>query len=85
MPEVHHNEAAPAELSAELALESIQEEISVLEGEIPNIALEEHEIATLNELIERYDRVIQELDELNGQIENLLSEESIKGCQSPAF
>jgi tRNA(Ser,Leu) C12 N-acetylase TAN1 len=85
MQEVHHNEAAPVNLSAKPALESIQKDISVLEGEIPNIVLEEHEIATLNELIERYDRVIQDLDELNGQIENLLSEESIKGCQSPAF
>lgn len=62
--------------------EQIHQELSTLEPELPNIALDEAELATLNELIERYDRVIQDLDLLNGQIENLLAEESIKGCDS---
>ncbi|MFN7878316.1 MAG: hypothetical protein ACK5PB_23570 [Pirellula sp.] len=62
--------------------EQIQSELIVLEPEIPNIALDEAELATLNSLIKRYDQVIQELDLLNDQIENLLSEESIKGCDS---
>ena len=60
----------------------IQSELAVFETELPNIALDADEIATLNALIERYDQVIQELDLLNDQIENLLSEESIKGCDS---
>lgn len=62
--------------------EQIHHELSTLEPELPNIALDEAELATLNELIERYDRVIHDLDLLNGQIENLLAEESIKGCDS---
>lgn len=62
--------------------EQIHRELIVLEPEIPNIALDEAELATLNALIKRYDQVIQDLDLLNDQIENLLSEESIKGCDS---
>ncbi|MCU0711471.1 MAG: hypothetical protein MUC43_05395 [Pirellula sp.] len=67
--------------SLEIA-EQIQRELAVFEPELPNIALDEEELATLNDLIERYDRVIHELDLLNDQIENLLAEESIKGCDS---
>jgi hypothetical protein len=60
----------------------IQSELTVFETEIPNIALDEQELATLNALIQRYDQVIHDLDLLNDQIENLLAEESIKGCDS---
>jgi len=60
----------------------IQSELTVFEAEIPNIALDEQELATLNALIQRYDQVIHDLDLLNDQIENLLAEESIKGCDS---
>lgn len=62
--------------------EQIHRELALFEPEIPNIALDAEELATLNALIERYDQVIHELDLLNDQIENLLSEESIKGCDS---
>lgn len=62
--------------------EQIHSELIVFEPEIPNIALDEAELATLNSLIKRYDQVIQDLDLLNDQIENLLAEESIKGCDS---
>ena len=62
--------------------EQIHAELTVFEPEIPNIALDEEELATLNALIERYDQVIHDLDLLNDQIENLLAEESIKGCDS---
>lgn len=60
----------------------IQSDLTVFETEIPNIALDEQELATLNALIQRYDQVIHDLDLLNDQIENLLAEESIKGCDS---
>lgn len=62
--------------------QQIHRELTLFEPEIPNIALDEEELATLNALIERYDKVIHDLDLLNDQIENLLSEESIKGCDS---
>lgn len=62
--------------------EQIQRELMVFEPEMPNIALDEDELATLNSLIKRYDQVIHDLDLLNDQIENLLAEESIKGCDS---
>jgi hypothetical protein len=56
--------------------------LAVCEPDLPNIALDDEELATLNALIKRYDQVIHDLDLLNDQIENLLSEESIKGCDS---
>jgi hypothetical protein len=62
--------------------EQIHRELAVFEPELPNIALDDEELATLNALIKRYDQVIHDLDLLNDQIENLLSEESIKGCDS---
>lgn len=62
--------------------EQIQRKLMVFEPEMPNIALDEEELATLNSLIKRYDQVIHDLDLLNDQIENLLAEESIKGCDS---
>lgn len=62
--------------------EKIHSELTSFEPESPNIALNEEELATLNDLIKRYDQVIHDLDSLNDQIENLLAEESIKGCDS---
>jgi hypothetical protein len=57
-------------------------ESEVVEVELPNIALAPEEVATLHSLIERYDKVIQDLDFLNTQIETLLAQETIKACDS---
>lgn len=50
--------------------------------DLGNIALAPEEVATLKMLVERYDRVIQELDVLNSEIESLLQAEGIKACES---
>lgn len=50
--------------------------------ELPNMALAPEEVATLRSLVDRYDRVIQDLDQLNEQIESLLQAEGIKACES---
>lgn len=50
--------------------------------ELGNIALAPEDVATLKMLVERYDRVIQELDVLNDEIESLLQAEGIKACES---
>lgn len=50
--------------------------------ELPNIALDPEEVATLRSLVDRYDQVIQDLDQLNAQIESLLKAEGIKACES---
>jgi hypothetical protein len=50
--------------------------------ELPNIALDPEEVATLRSLVDRYDQVIQALDQLNDQIESLLQAEGIKACES---
>ena len=73
---------APSAIDSLQISEQVLQELAVFDPELPNIALDEAELATLNALIERYDRVIHDLDLLNDQIENLLSEESIKGCGS---
>jgi hypothetical protein len=50
--------------------------------DLGNISLAPEEVATLKMLVERYDRVIQELDVLNDEIESLLQAEGIKACES---
>jgi hypothetical protein len=50
--------------------------------ELPNIALDPEEVATLRSLVDRYDQVIRDLDQLNDQIESLLQAEGIKACES---
>jgi hypothetical protein len=50
--------------------------------ELPNIALAPEEVATLRSLVDRYDQVIKDLDQLNDQIETLLKAEGIKACES---
>jgi hypothetical protein len=50
--------------------------------ETSNIAFAPEEVATLQSLVKRYDRVIEELDTLNEQIESLLALEGIKACGS---
>ena len=62
--------------------DQIEGEFEELIAEPTNISLDAEELATLSDLIVRYDQVIQNLDSLNQQIENLLSEESITGCDS---
>jgi hypothetical protein len=47
-----------------------------------NFSLAPEEVETLQSLIGRYDRVIQDLDTLNAEIEKLLAQESIKACES---
>ncbi|MCE3015085.1 MAG: hypothetical protein ACK56W_02060 [Pirellula sp.] len=50
--------------------------------QLPNIALAPDEVATLRSLVDRYDQVIRDLDQLNEQIESLLQAEGIKACES---
>lgn len=50
--------------------------------ELPNIALAPEDVATLRSLVDRYDQVIRDLDQLNEQIESLLQAEGIKACES---
>jgi hypothetical protein len=38
----------------------------------PNIALAPDEIATLTSLMERYDRLLLDIDELNGRLQELV-------------
>ena len=57
-------------------------EISGGDQEASNIAFAPEEVATLQSLVKRYDRVIEELDKLNEQIESLLALEGIKACGS---
>lgn len=53
-----------------------------LSADMGNIALEADELETLQDLVVRYDQVVQDLDVLNKQIESLLAAEGIKGCES---
>jgi hypothetical protein len=56
--------------------------VDAVAQELPNIALDPEEVATLRSLVDRYDQVIQDLDQLNDQIESLLQAEGIKACES---
>ena len=50
--------------------------------DLTNIPLDVDELETLQDLVVRYDQVVQDLDVLNKQIESLLASEGIKGCDS---
>ena len=77
----------PFPVAAESGLESAGVEVKSNSGdaeaqELPNIALAPDEVATLRSLVDRYDQVIRDLDQLNEQIESLLLAEGIKACES---
>lgn len=71
------NAASPEEVAGE-----VLDAVSKLGNDMGNIALDEEELETLQDLVVRYDQVVSELDVLNKQIERLLASEGIQGCES---